>query len=148
MTTTATPVTDDDGTVTGYRLNGRKQWISNGSIADYYTILAPRPGGPTWFVVAKGAEGFTAGPRGQARASGCPTPPRCSSTMSRSRSEPRRRPEGLGLVQAQQVFGYTRLMVAAFGLGGGWEALDRAIAYSSASRAAARSARSRATRTS
>ena len=38
--------------------------------------------------------------------------------------------EGLGLVQAQQVFGYTRLMVAAFGLGGGWEALDRAITYS------------------
>ena len=38
--------------------------------------------------------------------------------------------EGKGLVQAQQVFGYTRVMVAAFGLGGGWEALDRAIAYS------------------
>ena len=37
---------------------------------------------------------------------------------------------GKGLIQAQQVFGYTRLMVAAFGLGGGWEALDRAIAYS------------------
>jgi alkylation response protein AidB-like acyl-CoA dehydrogenase len=33
-------------------------------------------------------------------------------------------------VQAQQVFGYTRVMVAAFGLGGGWEALDRAIVYS------------------
>jgi alkylation response protein AidB-like acyl-CoA dehydrogenase len=38
--------------------------------------------------------------------------------------------EGVGLLQAQQVFGYTRLMVAAFGLGGGWSALDRAIAYS------------------
>ena len=38
--------------------------------------------------------------------------------------------EGRGLVQAQQVFGYTRVMVAAFGLGGGWEALDRAISYS------------------
>ena len=38
--------------------------------------------------------------------------------------------EGQGLVQAQQVFGYTRLMVAAFGLGAGWEALNRAIAYS------------------
>ena len=38
--------------------------------------------------------------------------------------------EGRGLVQAQQVFGYTRLMVAAFGLGGGWEAMDRAIRYS------------------
>ena len=40
------------------------------------------------------------------------------------------REEGRGLAQAQQVFGYTRVMVAAFGLGGGWSALDRAIAYS------------------
>ena len=38
--------------------------------------------------------------------------------------------EGQGLVQAQLVFGYTRLMVAAFGLGAGWAALDRAIPYS------------------
>jgi alkylation response protein AidB-like acyl-CoA dehydrogenase len=38
--------------------------------------------------------------------------------------------EGLGLIQAQLVFGYTRLMVAAFGLGAGWAALDRAIPYS------------------
>ena len=33
-------------------------------------------------------------------------------------------------MQAQAVFGYTRLMVAAFGLGAGWAALDRAIPYS------------------
>jgi alkylation response protein AidB-like acyl-CoA dehydrogenase len=38
--------------------------------------------------------------------------------------------EGQGLNQAQAVFGYTRLMVAAFGLGAGWAALDRAIPYS------------------
>ena len=38
--------------------------------------------------------------------------------------------EGQGLIQAQAVFGYTRLMVAAFGLGAGWAALDRAIPYS------------------
>ncbi|HEX9596244.1 MAG TPA: acyl-CoA dehydrogenase family protein, partial [Anaerolineales bacterium] len=38
--------------------------------------------------------------------------------------------EGQGLLQAQLVFGYTRLMVAAFGLGGGWAALNRAIPYS------------------
>ena len=38
--------------------------------------------------------------------------------------------EGQGLLQAQAVFGYTRVMVAAFGLGGGWSALDRAIPYS------------------
>jgi len=33
------------------------------------------------------------------------------------------------MVQAQRVFGYTRLMVAAFGLGGGQAALDKAVAY-------------------
>jgi acyl-CoA dehydrogenase len=38
--------------------------------------------------------------------------------------------EGQGLIQAQKVFGYTRMMVAAFGLGAGWAALDRAIPYS------------------
>jgi alkylation response protein AidB-like acyl-CoA dehydrogenase len=38
--------------------------------------------------------------------------------------------EGLGLAQAQAVFGYTRLMVGAFGLGAGWEALRRAVRYS------------------
>jgi alkylation response protein AidB-like acyl-CoA dehydrogenase len=38
--------------------------------------------------------------------------------------------EGQGLAQAQAVFGYTRLMVGSFGLGGGWAALERAIRYS------------------
>jgi len=38
--------------------------------------------------------------------------------------------EGQGSIQAQTVFGYTLLMVAAFGLGAGWSALDRAIPYS------------------
>jgi len=40
------------------------------------------------------------------------------------------RVEGQGLLQAQAVFGYTRLMVAAFGLGCGWSALETAIRYS------------------
>ena len=38
--------------------------------------------------------------------------------------------EGEGLKQANEVFGFTRLMVAAFGLGAGQAALERAIAYS------------------
>src|SRR5690606_35674076 len=37
--------------------------------------------------------------------------------------------EGQGLKQANQVFGYTRLMVAAFGLGAGMASLERAVAY-------------------
>jgi len=38
--------------------------------------------------------------------------------------------EGEGLKQANEVFGFTRLMVAGFGLGAGVAALDKAIAYS------------------
>ena len=131
MTTTATPVTDDDGTVTAYRLNGRKQWISNGSIADFCTILAATPEGPAWFVVARDTPGFTSGPPEDKHGL------RLSNTASLFLDDVEvpagnlvGTRGGLGLIQAQQVFGYTRLMVAAFGLGGGWEALDRAIAYS------------------
>ena len=57
LKTTATPVIED-GQVTGYKLTGRKQWISNGGIADKYTILAKAPGGPTWFVLDRGTDGF------------------------------------------------------------------------------------------
>jgi alkylation response protein AidB-like acyl-CoA dehydrogenase len=130
MTTVATPI-ETDGHVTGYRITGRKQWISNGSIADAYTILALAPGGPSWFIVEKGAEGFSTG-----------TPEdkhgiRLSNTAALFLDDvavPVENlvggVEGLGLVQAQQVFGYTRVMVAAFGLGGGTEAIERAIRYS------------------
>ncbi len=125
MSTTATPV---DG---GYRITGRKQWISNGSIADACTILAMAPGGPSWFVVERGTEGLSAAPPEDKHGI------RLSNTAALFLDDvfvPTENlvggVEGRGLVQAQQVFGYTRLMVAAFGLGGGWAALDRAIRYS------------------
>ena len=130
LRTTATPVVTD-GAVAGYRLTGRKQWISNGGIADAYTILAAAPGGPSWFVLERGAAGFT--PNRPEDKHGI----RLSNTAALFLDDvfvPVENlvggVEGQGLVQAQQVFGYTRLMVAAFGLGGGWSALDRAIAYS------------------
>ncbi len=130
LRTTATPVRID-GVVTGYRLNGRKQWISNGGIADVYTVLALAPGGPTWFVLEKGTAGFAAAKPEDKHGI------RLSNTAALFLDDvlvPAANvvglAEGLGLIQAQQVFGYTRLMVAAFGLGGGWEALDRAISYS------------------
>ena len=116
----------------GYRINGSKQWISNGGIADAYTVLANTPGGPSWFVVEKGAPGLqrTTNPK-TSTASASATPRRSRSTTCTSM--PSRLVggvEGQGLNQAQAVFGYTRLMVAAFGLGAGWAALDRAIPYS------------------
>ncbi len=125
LTTTATPV---EG---GYKLNGRKQWISNGSIADLYTVLALAPAGPTWFVVEKGTPGFTSGkPEDKHGIRLSNTAALYLDDVFVPLSHVVGLAEGRGLVQAQQVFGYTRVMVAAFGLGGGWSALDRAIAYS------------------
>ena len=130
LKTTAEPV-GDNGTVTGYRITGAKQWISNGGVADLYTVLALAPGGPSWFVVESGAEGFTHGKHEDKHGI------RLSNTAALFLNDVYVDAdrliggvEGQGLVQAQQVFGYTRLMVAAFGLGAGWSALDRAIPYS------------------
>lgn len=130
MTTKAEPV-EEDGKIVGYHITGRKQWISNGSVADLYTILALAPGGPSWFIVDADAEGFTKGKPEDKHGI------RASNTAALFLDNvyvPVDRlvglEEGKGLAQAQAVFGYTRLMVGAFGLGAGWEALRRAIRYS------------------
>ena len=130
LRTTATRVMDGDE-VAGYVINGNKQWISNGGYADVYTILALAPDGPTWFIVERGAEGFETGKPEDKHGI------RASNTAALSLQDVKvgtdllvGEAEGLGLSQAQEVFGYTRLMVAAFGLGAGWAAMDRAIAYS------------------
>jgi len=130
MKTTATRI-ETDGVVTGYRINGRKQWISNGSIADMLTILAMAPDGPSWFTISKDSAGFDTAPPEDKHGI------RLSNTAALFLDDVEvgvdqlvGGVEGKGLVQAQQVFGYTRVMVAAFGLGAGWAALDRAIAYS------------------
>jgi alkylation response protein AidB-like acyl-CoA dehydrogenase len=120
-----------DGKIVGYKINGSKQWISNGGIADAYTILANTVSGPSWFIVEKGAPGFAHDEPEDKHGI------RLSNTAALSLTDvfvPVDRlvggVEGQGLNQAQAVFGYTRLMVAAFGLGSGWAALDRAIPYS------------------
>ncbi|MCK4936636.1 MAG: acyl-CoA dehydrogenase family protein, partial [Elusimicrobiales bacterium] len=46
-----------NGELIGYKLTGNKQWISNGGVADVYSVLATAPGGPSWFMVEKGTEG-------------------------------------------------------------------------------------------
>ena len=83
--------------MTHYRLNGVKQFISNGSIADLYTILAKAPDGPTFFVVERKTPGLTPGQaRDQARHPALrhragPPPGR-----RHPRREPRRREGGRG----------------------------------------------------
>lgn len=130
LATKAVPV-EEDGKLVGYKISGRKQWISSGGVADLYSVLAIAPGGPSWFVIERGAPGFTHGKPEDKHGI------RASNTAALFLEEVFvpvddlvGGVEGQGLAQAQAVFGYTRLMVGAFGLGAGWEALKRAIRYS------------------
>jgi len=128
--TRAEPVTDADGTVTAYRINGTKQFISTGGYADFVTVLANTPQGPSFFVVEKDAEGFVRG-KGEEKHG-----IRASNTSPLTFSDVRVPADhliglepGRGLKQANMVFGYTRLMVAALGLGAADAALDIVIPY-------------------
>jgi alkylation response protein AidB-like acyl-CoA dehydrogenase len=120
-----------DGEVVGYKISGNKQWISNGGIAGAYTILANTPAGPSWFIVEQGAKGFTHDePEDKHGIRLSNTAALALDNVYVGAERLVGAVEGQGLNQAQAVFGYTRLMVAAFGLGAGWAALDRAIPYS------------------
>jgi alkylation response protein AidB-like acyl-CoA dehydrogenase len=131
LKTKAEPIADESGNITHYKLNGIKQFISNGAIADLYTILAKAPAGPTFFVVERSTEGLSAGKQEEKHGI------RLSNTAQVILEDaviPAENivgtEEGQGIKQSNEVFGFTRLMVAAFGLGGGLAALERAIAYS------------------
>jgi len=128
LKTRATPIVHEGRP--SYALDGQKQWISNGGVAAMWLILADAPGGASWFVVERGTPGLTPGKHEDKHGI------RASNTTALFLDNviiPAENlvggVEGLGFAQAQAVFGYTRLMVASFGLGGGWSALERAIRY-------------------
>ncbi len=128
--TTATPIPGPDGSPRAYRLDGTKQFITNGGVAHLYTVLARTPQGPSFFVVERDTPGLEPGPdehKHGIRASNT------TQVVLDGVEVPADRllglTEGEGLHQAGRVFGFTRLMVAAFGLGAGEEALDRVIRY-------------------
>ncbi len=128
--TSATPVLDDQGVITGYTINGTKQFISNGGFADFLTVLALTSEGPSFFVVEKTMPGFKAGKPEEKHGI------RCSNTAALTFDDVFVPVDNLvggvpgkGLTQANEVFGYTRLMVAAFGLGAGVAALEKVVAF-------------------
>ncbi len=130
LKTKATPVTDSSGNIVEWEITGNKQFISNGAFADFLTVLADTPQGPSFFIVEKNAPGFKPGKPEIKHGI------RCSNTSPLVLDAVRVPADhliggipGEGLKQANAVFGYTRLMVAAFGLGAGMEALERAVAY-------------------
>jgi alkylation response protein AidB-like acyl-CoA dehydrogenase len=128
--TKAEPVRNAGGEIIGYKINGNKQFISTGGYADFVTVLANAPEGPTFFVVEKGTDGFIRG-KGEEKHG-----IRASNTSPLTFTDVFVPAENLiggvpgeGLKQANKVFGYTRLMVAAMALGGAEAALDIVIPY-------------------
>ncbi len=128
--TKAEPVADDAGKITGYIINGTKQFISTGGYADFITLLANTPEGPSFFVVEKGTPGFVQG-KGEEKHG-----IRASNTSPLSFTDVFVPVDNLiggvpghGMKQANKVFGYTRLMVAAMGLGALEAALEIVIPY-------------------
>ncbi|MFI5360406.1 MAG: acyl-CoA dehydrogenase family protein [Elusimicrobiota bacterium] len=117
--------------IVGYKLNGGKMWITNGGVAGLYTILARAPKGVSWFIVEKGTKGLSSDKHEDKHGI------RLSDTTPVNLQDVYvpvenliGEVEGKGLRQAQAVFGYTRLMVAAMALGAGWEAVEHAVRYS------------------
>ena len=130
LKTKAERVLDENGRIKGYRINGQKQFITNGGVAQLYTILADAPDGPSFFIVPGGAEGLIPGKHEDKhgiRASD--TCPLSLEDLYVPVEDLVGGVEGQGLKQANKVFGYTRLMVATFGLGGGMAALEKTIKY-------------------
>ncbi|MBW2676800.1 MAG: acyl-CoA dehydrogenase family protein [Deltaproteobacteria bacterium] len=130
LATKAEPVQGDGGEVKGYVINGSKQFISTGGYADFVTVLAKTPEGPAFFVVEKGTEGFDQG-KGEEKHG-----IRASNTSPLTFRDVFVPVENLiggvpgqGMQQANKVFGYTRLMVAAMALGAADSALDIAVQY-------------------
>jgi alkylation response protein AidB-like acyl-CoA dehydrogenase len=128
--TKAEPVTDATGAVTGYRISGSKQFISTGGYADFITVLANAPEGPTFFIMEKDTEGYVCG-KGEEKHG-----IRASNTSPLTFTDAFVPVENLiggvpgqGLKQANAVFGYTRLMVASMALGAGEAALEIAVPY-------------------
>ncbi len=128
--TKADPVTNDSGEIIGYKINGTKQFISTGGAADFITLLAKTPEGLTFFVVEKGTEGFSAGKSEEKHGiRSSQTSPLTFTDVFVPIENLIGGVPGKGLKQANQVFGYTRLMVGAMGLGTGEAAMDIAIPY-------------------
>ncbi|MFP4346716.1 MAG: acyl-CoA dehydrogenase [Desulfococcaceae bacterium] len=130
LTTKAEPVLDEAGEVTGYKINGNKQFISTGGYADFITLLANTPEGPSFFVVEKGTPGFVQA-KGEEkhgiRASN--TSPLSFDDVIVPKENLIGEVPGQGMKQANRVFGYTRLMVASMALGAGEAALEIAVPY-------------------
>jgi alkylation response protein AidB-like acyl-CoA dehydrogenase len=114
----------------GYRLDGTKIWVSNGSLAGLFLIFAQAEGGITAFLVDKETPGLKIGYREKTLGlRGVP----CNTLYFDDASVPaanRLGEEGQGLEIALGAQALSRLGMGALALGGAERALEEAVGFS------------------
>lgn len=117
-----------------YVLNGTKQWITNGSVADIYTIIAitdrsKGPRGASAFVVEKGTPGFSFGKKENKMGIRASITTELVFDNCRIPKENLIGKEGLGFIVAMKTLDSSRTGVGAQGLGLAQGAYEEAVKF-------------------
>ena len=117
-----------------YILNGTKQWITNGSVGDIYSVIAITDKskgmrGASAFVVEKGTPGFSFGKKEKKMGIRASTTTELIFEDCRIPKENRIAREGMGFIVAMKTLDISRVGVGAQGLGVAQGALDEAVKY-------------------
>ena len=117
-----------------YVLNGTKQWITNGSVADVYTIIAitdraKGPRGASAFVVEKGTPGFTFGKKENKMGIRASITTELVFDNCRIPKENLIGKEGMGFIVAMKTLDSSRTGVGAQGLGVAQGAYEEAVKF-------------------
>ena len=117
-----------------YVLNGTKQWITNGSVADVYTIIAitdraKGPRGASAFVVEKGSPGFTFGKKENKMGIRASITTELIFDNCRIPRENLIGKEGMGFIVAMKTLDSSRTGVGAQGLGVAQGAFEEAVKF-------------------
>jgi len=117
-----------------YVLNGTKQWITNGSVADVYTIIAitdksKGPRGASAFIVEKGTPGFSFGKKENKMGIRCSITTELVFDNCRIPKENIIGKEGMGFIVAMKTLDASRTGVGAQGLGVAQGAFDEAVKF-------------------
>lgn len=117
-----------------YILNGTKQWITNGSVADVYSVIAitdrsKGPRGATAFIVEKGTPGFSFGKKENKMGIRCSITTELVFDNCRIPKENIIGKEGMGFIVAMKTLDASRTGVGAQGLGVAQGAFDEAVKF-------------------
>lgn len=117
-----------------YVINGTKQWITNGSIADVYTVIAitdrsKGPRGASAFIVEKGTPGFSFGKKENKMGIRCSVTTELVFDNCRIPKDNLIAKEGMGFIVAMKTLDASRTGVGAQGLGVAQGAFDEAVKF-------------------